>query len=126
MESSDKSYRDPGRVAWGSVLVAFGLLLLAERLDVLNVDFGGQFWPFVLIALGVAKMAERPSGHRRSGGWLIVVGLWGLINEMHLFGLSYRISWPLMVVAAGAMIVWRALHSDAACGRVSKGGNHAA
>jgi LiaF transmembrane domain len=125
MESSDRHYADPGRVAWGSVLIVFGLLLLAERLGYL--DFGGQFWPFILIALGAARLAERPAaGHRRSGQWLIFVGAWGLINEMHLFGLSYQTSWPLMVIAAGAVIVWRALHRHDACGRVPNGGNHAA
>ncbi len=28
--------------------------------------------------------------------------------EMHLFGLDYGTSWPLMVVGAGLLIVWRA------------------
>ena len=43
----------------------------------------------------------------RSGVWLILVGLWGLVNEWRLFGLTYGTSWPLLVMASGAMMVWR-------------------
>jgi hypothetical protein len=79
------------------------------------------WWPFLLIALGAIRLVSpEPSGshggrHRgRSGAWLIVVGLWGLVNEAHLFGFDYGSSWPLLVIAVGAMMVWGTL--DAGCG----------
>ena len=74
-----------------------------------------SWWPFVLIVMGAARMVNGPDvsprerGKRRSGVWLIVVGLWGLVNEWRVFGLSYGTSWPLLVMASGAMMVWRSL-----------------
>jgi hypothetical protein len=130
MDSSDGQRNDPGRIAWGTVLIVFGLLLLAERQDLVRFHFGAQFWPFVLIALGVAKLAERPDPAvgrpHRSGGWLIFVGLWGLVTDMHVGGLNYRNSWPIFVIGVGVAIVWRALHRDPFCGKLGNRGNHAA
>jgi hypothetical protein len=108
----------------------FGLLLLAERVDFLNFHFRGQFWPFILIALGAAKLAQTPdpaSGRSRgSGAWLLFVGVWALMAELHIGGLSYRTSWPIMVIGVGVAMVWRAVHGDQVCGRLSNRGNHAA
>jgi len=79
----------------------------------------------VLIVMGAARVAEssdrtrRRGGKRRSGVWLIVVGLWGLVNEWRVFGLTYGTSWPLLVMASGALMVWRSLddRTDAATTR---------
>jgi hypothetical protein len=130
MENSDLPVRDPRRIAWGGVVIVFGLLLLAERVDFLHFHFRGQFWPFILIAPGAAKLAETPdpaSGRpRRSGGWLLFAGIWALITEMQIGGLSHRTSWPIVVIGAGVAIVWHALHGGAICGRLANRGNHAA
>ncbi|MGH9373109.1 MAG: LiaF transmembrane domain-containing protein [Vicinamibacterales bacterium] len=116
--------------AWGGVVIVFGLLLLAERLEFLNFEFSGQFWPFILIAFGVARLAESPdtgAGRpRRSGGWLLYVGLWALATELNVAGLDYDTSWPLLVIGVGGTIVWRALHGNPACRRLSSRGPHAA
>jgi len=75
-----------------------------------------HFWPLILIVMGMARLADsgRNPDCRRSplgGLWFIYIGLWGLISEYRLFGLDYRTSWPLLVIGAGAGIVWRALES---------------
>lgn len=103
-----------GHVIVGLGVMALGVLLLFDRNDWIDVRFPGNLWPFVLILLGLLRLTDtgaRRNGRpqrRGAGFWLLFVGCWGLVNEMHLFGLDYGTSWPLMVVGAGLLIVWRA------------------
>ena len=105
---------DTGQIVVGLIILAMGGMLLLDRVAPGNYALR-SWWPFVLIVMGAARMVEGPGlsrrdrGKRRSGVWLIVVGLWGLVNEWRLFGLSYGTSWPLLVMASGAMMVWRSL-----------------
>ena len=117
METRAVSPREPGtsRVVAGLILMIVGLGLLADRLDV-AVRFPGQFWPLILIVMGAARLADNDlsaQGRRktRSGAWLLYIGLWGLINEFHVFHFDYGSSWPLLVIGAGVGIVWRAFDS---------------
>ena len=40
-----------------------------------------------------------------------MVGLWGVVSESQLFGLTFATSWPLFVMGVGVMIVWRSLET---------------
>jgi len=105
---------DTGQIVVGLIILAMGGMLLLDRVAP-GTHAMRSWWPFVLIVMGAARMVEGPGvssrgrGKRRSGVWLVVVGLWGLVNEWRLFGLGYATSWPLLVMASGAMMVWRAL-----------------
>ena len=61
---------------------------------------------------------------RRSGLWLLAIGVWGTVSEFQLFGLGYSISWPLLVIAAGINTVWRAFEPECV-GRVARRAAHA-
>jgi len=52
-----------GRLALGLVLIAIGVITLADGLGLIAFSAGdlfGRFWPVVLIALGLAILLERP------------------------------------------------------------------
>ena len=94
---------------FGVILIVFGALLLVDR--VLPVEFV-HGWPVLLIALGVWKLIDPPrSGRvarsRRLGSWLLFIGCWGLLGSVHAFGMRYGAAWPVLVVGAGLMLVWR-------------------
>jgi hypothetical protein len=99
------------QVAWGLVFVVVGVALLGERMGFLGTESSGRIWPLIVIAVALAKLAQptttAPRPHR-SGAGLLFIGLWGLANEMHLGGLDYRTSWPILVIGAGVSIVWQA------------------
>lgn len=108
--------RDLGRVLLGSAVILIGVAILGERNDWWSIDLGASWWPVVPLLLGLVKfLVPGPSGahprSRRSGMWLISIGVWGMISEAELFGLEYSKSWPLLVVALGVNIVWRALEA---------------
>ena len=100
-----------GQIAVGLIVVAMGVMLLVDRHFGADTRLIRSWWPFVLISWG--PYGWRPPGRscgvrpRRSGAWLIIIGLWGLVSESHLFGLTYATTWPLLVIGAGVMIVWR-------------------
>ena len=104
------------RIVAGLIVMIVGLVLMADRLDT-AVRFPGHFWPLILVVMGAARLADSATsaeGRRniRSGTWPLLIGLWGLINEFHVFHLDYGSSWPLLVIGAGVGIVWRALDSQ--------------
>jgi LiaF transmembrane domain len=99
----------------GLILIVFGGLLLIERLTGEPMYLIGRMWGLAPIIIGLAHVTDPVGeprsrrGRRRSGLWLMYVGLWGLANEFHAFGLTYANSWPLLVIGVGLMIVWGAL-----------------
>ena len=113
--------RNPGRIVGGVAVVLVGLSMLAEQIGFHGLHLSGHYWPLILIAIGVVRLAEvsgrdgRPRS-RRVGVWLIFVGLWGLVNEFHAFGLDYGTSWPILIIGAGVGMVWRAVEHPAGRG----------
>ena len=101
-----------GRIVLGVVAIALGLMLLLDRTGFVSMHMSLRLWPFALLALGLARLTD-PSrqGHAcacgASGLWLLFIGAWGLVSEFRLFGFDYQTSWPLLMIAAGLMIVWR-------------------
>ena len=55
---------------------------------------------------GERKMRVRRRG-ATSGFWLIGVGVWMLVSQLHVFGLDYGTSWPLFIILAGVIMVMR-------------------
>lgn len=118
----------PGAIAAGVLLVGLGAAMFLDRTDMFRMNVGRLMAPFVLIALGSAIVLDRggfvaergravdddgrPCRIRRRGGpfgglWLIGIGCWMLVSQTHLFGLTYDTSWPLFIILAGVMIVFR-------------------
>jgi cell wall-active antibiotic response 4TMS protein YvqF len=115
--------RNNGRILAGIAVILAGLTMLADRMGSWDLHLSGRYWPLILVTLGVLKLSDRtrPDGSQRSarsGVWLLFVGAWGLVSEFHLFGFDFENSWPLLIIGAGALIVWRAFENPAARGPV--------
>lgn len=100
-----------GGLVVGLVLLALGVVLLLGQLGLVARSQIYQFWPFVVILLGFAKIVQTPAeGEDRWGGfWLVIAGLYCLVSAWGLFGLHWGNSWPLMIIAGGAMTIVRTL-----------------
>jgi len=99
---------DKGSLLNGVMLIAIGLLFLLDRLRI--EDFGDvlrNYWPFIIILFGVSHLMRRES--LWSGAWLIAIGVWLQLVHLHIFGLTFANSWPLVLIASGAGITLRAL-----------------
>lgn len=99
---------ESGALVSGLMMIALGTLFLFDRMGI--ADFGSlvrYWWPMFLIFLGVSKLFRRETVW--SGLWLIAIGAWFEAVQLHLFGLSWRSSWPLLLIVFGAGMVIRAL-----------------
>ena len=81
----------------GLVLIGFGALLLLDRLQIAEFRFlVRNFWALIPGAFGLWKVIQ---GRIWSGLWLMVISAWLLLSHLRLFGMSYRSSWPLLLIA---------------------------
>ena len=113
--ASRASAHQPDEVVFGLVVMAIGALLLGDRMAWPGFHWNVPLWPWILIAIGVSKLSDRPIDERsrlrgrRSAVWLMFIGAWGLLNEYRLFGIHYGDTWPILVIGAGAFMVWRSI-----------------
>ena len=99
---------DAGALTGGVIMIALGVLFLLSRLHF--AEFGDvvrRYWPMIVVLVGIPKLFARETIW--SGLWLITVGVWLQISHLRLFDLSYRTSWPLLLIALGAGMVLRAV-----------------
>ena len=105
----------PGRlgsgVFLGGLILALGVLFLANNLGVVNL--GGsifQWWPIILIAVGAWLLIS--SGFRRLIAPLVLIGI-GAIFLLGNLGLSIDLLsyWPVLLIIIGAVILSRAIRS---------------
>ena len=103
--------RDWRRLIWGVVLMMYGGLFIADRLELLPPwaqEF--QWWPLIVITIGLSKfILPRSADEVGSGVQLTLLGMWFLVAANEWFGLEWQNSWPLALVAAGAGMVVRSL-----------------
>lgn len=96
---------------WGLVFMGVGFFLLLERMDALPAWANhSEWWPTLVIALGVVVLlTARGAENVGTGVFLSLMGVWALLVMNRMYGLSWYNSWPLVLVAAGASSVARAI-----------------
>ena len=103
-------------LATGIIVTAFGVLFLLDRMNI--ADFGDimrRYWPCILILIGIPQLFRREKVW--SGLWLITLGVWMQIAHLRLFGMTWRTSWPLLLIVAGAGMIARSLIEGFSAGK---------
>lgn len=107
----------PGRVTAGLILLGLGVLALLDRTTLVAGHATRLIPGFVLILIGAVQMADSRECSRRGrafrGLWPILIGAWLIVNAVELWGLTYRTSWPLLIVAMGVLMVLREIFPGA-------------
>lgn len=102
------------RLVLGVGLVAFGVLLLLGRLDIVDVDAVLQLWPLILIALGLQQFFNPrvgPAGERvfpvNGVIWMAIGGVL-LLNSVGILRASiWELFWPAVLIAIGVRLITR-------------------
>jgi len=103
---------DGDQIFWGLLLIAAGAILLLSRLGIADFSWmTHRFWPLILIIIGVSHLFRR--GKLWSGLMTIAVGAWLQAVTLHLYGFTYRSSWPLLLVILGGGIIIRTIADSA-------------
>ena len=91
---------------WGFFLILLGLGFLAERYGMIEVPEAARLWPVVMFVIAATQVIDRRFG---SAVMFVGMGVVFLASANEWWGLTYRNSWPLLMVAGGAGIVVKAL-----------------
>ena len=88
---------------WGVFLIGLGLFFLAERVLYLP-DWWSEFhwWGLIPVGLGLLMtFLARTADDFGTGVMISLFGLWFIVASNGFFGLTWKNSWPLALVAAG-------------------------
>lgn len=116
------SPRIEGTLILGFILLIVGVVFLLDNFDVIYIGQPvSHFWPLIIIAIGISKatQAQNAWDRRRGYAW-IFFGLWLLVSVLHMFGLYFHNSWPLLLIGLGVNAIWRAVTPQDEA-RLSKG-----
>lgn len=107
---NQKNPRATASLVAGLIIVAVGVILLLDRLGVIDGWSILRYWPLLLVFIGLAKLlsAQEPAG-RLVGGILTAAGV---LIQLHILGyvrLHWDVIWPIFVIAIGLAILWAAL-----------------
>jgi uncharacterized integral membrane protein len=112
-------------LAGGLILIAVGVLFLADTLELANFrHLVRDYWPAAIVLFGITKLFARES--RGGGLTMIAVGSWLQIANLELFGFDWS-SWPLLLIMMGVAIILHAIMDAASPRRDQReeGGPHA-
>lgn len=99
----------PSQVVLGLMVIAMGVLFLLDNLGILEFRRGLAFWPLVFIVAGVVKMVDTSSRNGYVVGLgLVTVGATLMANRLGFIYVSFNTVWPLLLIALGAMVLYRA------------------
>jgi hypothetical protein len=99
---------DAGTLFTGLILVVIGALFLLDRLHVADFhDVIRTWWPMIIVLVGLPKLFSRAT--MWSGFWLVAIGVWLQFTHLHVFGMTFNSSWPLLLIALGAGMTLRAV-----------------
>ena len=112
MSYNERSYRSNPGIIPGLIVIGIGLLFLFNNLNIFEIHDLWRYWPVILIAGGLAKLVESPHGPSTAGGAvLMVVGGICLANNLGFFRWSWHDYWPLLLIGAGALMLWNRLYT---------------
>jgi hypothetical protein len=104
------------RNSWGSCgvgifLVLVGIALLFGNFHNWMLGSVWHLWPVIFLVIGIGKLsdAQFPWEYRKAV-WLLFLGSFFLVSELHLWGFSYSNSWPILLIGAGINMLWKSVY----------------
>ena len=113
------------QLALGVFIMAAGVLLTLDRLELVEIGGTLRLWPGFLIAIGVVMLANRrdAAGRFWGGAW-IVVGGGLLLNTLGLVRVAiWELFWPAVLILIGLKLVTQTTkrRAEAAAGVTTSG-----
>ena len=96
-----------GGLIWGVILTVVGIGLLLDHLGIISFDRLWRFWPLFLVFAGIINF--RSPERRFWGIVLLFAGVVLQLNQLGFTRLGWEELWPVLLIAAGLMLMWNAL-----------------
>lgn len=98
------------RAVIGTVLVIVGVVFILMNLGIVGHVPFFRFWPLILVVIGINKLLQANDGHARwEGIWMLLLGAWFQLVTLHAYGMTYRNSWPLLLIVLGIYLAGGAI-----------------
>ena len=109
--STDSRIELTPQLAIGVLILITGVLLMLDRLDVMEVSGVLRLWPAGLIVYGGSMVARKESGSSHLWGFgLMFLGGWLLLNTLGIVRVGFwTLFWPAALIALGAKLVEQAI-----------------
>jgi hypothetical protein len=98
----------------GAFVALLGVILLLDRLDLVEARHLRLIWPIVLMAVGGSLLAQRSDSSGRFWGaaWTLV-GVWMLFSMLGWIQVSiWQLIAPLVLIAVGTTVIMRAIGQE--------------
>ena len=94
----------------GLLVIAYGLVLTGDNLDLFLAHDVLRFWPLGLVAIGCLKAAQASGASGRIAG-VVLVGVGLLLSAEHTLGWNVNVEdwWPVALIALGVLILTRTI-----------------
>jgi hypothetical protein len=100
-----------GQLGVGIFLLLAGVALMLDKFDILNTGSVWHYWPIIIIAIGIGRILDAQfAWEYRKAFWMLFLGAWLFISELHVFGLSYHTSWPILLIGIGIGMLWKSAY----------------
>lgn len=111
-DSRDTASFTAPRVLFGLGLVVFGVVLLFDRLNLVDAAFVFRFWPVIMIAIGLQQFFTPRTGANgerlfpaTAVVWMTVGGVF-LLNSLGIMRASvWSLFWPAVLIAVGIRLM---------------------
>jgi hypothetical protein len=100
-----------GRLGVGLFLLFAGIALMLDKFDIFNAGPVWHYWPIIIIAVGLGRLLDAQlAWEYRKACWILFIGAWLFISELHIFGLDYHDSWPILLIGVGIGMLWKSAY----------------
>ncbi len=104
----NNSRRFPSGFSWGLAVIAIGLILLLDQMEIVSAHHVFQyFWPAFLIFFGVEGLGFCNGPGRFWGSFLTVAGVVLLLSNLGYLHVRWSMFWPLAIILWGIWILSR-------------------
>lgn len=112
LRRDDDGFELSPRLLIGLVLIFFGVLFTLDNLGWVDAGSVFDYWPLLLVFVGLGKLLWPASGAGRLVGFvLLVLGVGFLLDNLDFVEFDLGELWPLILIAVGLGIFWRAFTS---------------
>jgi predicted membrane protein len=105
----------------GLFLVLFGSIILLDHMGIFPADRVWRFWPAILIVVGAYRFVEYCN--RAFSVLLMLLGGLLLLGNLGVLHLTWAEMWPIVLIAAGVMMIWGRMTIPKLPGAQSGGAN---
>lgn len=100
-----------GRTIAGGILIALGVLFTLDNFGLVDAGTIFHYWPLLLVGFGLLKIAQAQFPEQKVAGAVVsAVGVLLLLRTLHVLNFHMRDVWPVFLVFAGGLLVWRSAH----------------